>query len=663
MMNSHIIIGTAGHVDHGKTSLIKALTGIDCDTHPEEKIRGITIHLGFSHLDFENGISIGIVDVPGHKDFVNTMIAGASGIDMILLVIAADSGIMPQTVEHIQITQLLGIKSGVIVLTKIDLVDEELLLVIEEEVKEFIKDSFLKDAPIFKVSTKTGQGIPELKDFFSSLNVIDTNKKKDGLFRMFIDRIFSISGYGTVVTGSVLSGSLSINDKVFLLPGDKELKVRRLERHGKEVNYISAGNRAAINLVAIKKEEFSKGMVLCNKIIQPTKMVDANINLMNRNKKIEQWSHVIFLSGTYESRASIHLIDVDKLKCGENAIAQIHLEQPGIFQIGDKFIIRNTSSDLTLGGGYIFDPYPLHHKRRTEKVINELKNIYKGGLTELITAEVKKHHSPITLECILDKLNIGISELVNLNVNTLPKEILHFKTNDSTYLILAEQEEIIEKRIIKTIEHYHKINPLDEDGKSYEELISILGINRNAAAEGVMKCILDKLVEKSILRKSNNTWILFTHHVHLTSEDLKQINFVELFHKNSGMNTPLLSELIPKANSFGISENKLHQILTFLTRQKKIYCVEDHFIHTDIVRSSREVLINYLKEHPEGITVAQFRDLVNGNRKICLLLLAIYDRENIIYRDGDLRFITEKGRQLSYGFNNSPNIKSNNILV
>jgi len=439
--------------------------------------------------------------------------------------------------------------------------------------------------------------------------------------------------------------------------------VRRLERYGKEVHTVFAGDRAAINLTGIKKEEFIKGMVLSGKIIQSTQMLDAKIKLINRSKKIDLWSHVIFLSGTYESRASIHLIDVDDLKCGETAFSQIHLEQPIIIHKGDKFIIRNTSGDTTLGGGEIIDPYPLHHRRRTEKVINELKNISEGGITELIAAEVRKYHYPVTLECIADKLCLSQTDIQNFLPDSLPEDIVHYDTEGCIFLMLAAQSNQIQKRIIKNLENYHRLNPLDENGKTFEELMSVFGVNRNAAAEGVMKCILSNMLENNILNNINSTWAIYSHKVLLTELEIKQIKFVEAFHKNCGLNAPLMSELIPKAHNEGISENKLFQILMLLTKQRKLYCIDDNFIHYKLVDGTREILLHYLKEHTGGITVAQFRDLINGNRKICLLLLAQYDREGFTSREGDMRFITEKGWQKSYGINDASKKLSTNFVV
>lgn len=666
-------MGTAGHVDHGKTALIKALTGIDCDTHPEEKLRGITINLGFAHIDFPDGISIGIVDVPGHRDFINTMISGACGIDFVMLVIASDSGVMPQTVEHLHIMQMLGIKSGLIALTKADLADEEMLMIVEEDIKELVRDTFLDGCPIFKVSSKTGNGIDELKDFLAhpptpSLREGEKTHPSNS-FRIFIDRIFSAAGFGTVVTGSVLSGRLKKDDKVFLLPAEKELRVRRLEKHGKEVEEVVSGNRAAINLIGMKKEEFNRGMVLCDKVISSTNLIDVKIKIISSGKKFDLWSQVIFLSGTFESQARVHLIDADNLKCGETAFAQIHLNQPFITQIGDKFIIRNSSGDKTIGGGEIIDPYPLHHKRRTEKVIAQLKNISEGGLTELIAAEVRKTNSPVTLECIANNLNISEKDLAGFSTELLPSDVIHFDSEGATYLILSGQLEKLKNRIIKILENYHKRNPLDEEGRTFEELMGIFGVNRNSSADGVMKCLLNEMVERKILRKINATWCLYSHLVSLTEEDKKQIKFVESFHKNCGMNVPLMSELIPASLKKGISETRLNQILVLLSKRERLYSIDGNYIFKDIVDDCRKVLLKSLINSYSadsdygGITVAQFRDLVKGNRKICLLMLAQFDREGITSREDDLRYLTDKGKDWYYQRYKTEIKKEENIFI
>jgi selenocysteine-specific elongation factor len=378
--------------------------------------------------------------------------------------------------------------------------------------------------------------------------------------------------------------------------------------------------------------------------------VDAKIKIISSDKKFDLWSQVIFLSGTFESQARVHLIDADNLKCGETAFAQIHLNQPFITQIGDKFIIRNSSGDKTIGGGEIIDPYPLHHKRRTEKVIAQLKNISEGGLTELIAAEVRKTNSPVTLECIANNLNISEKDLDGFSTELLPSDVIHFYLEGATYLILSGQLEKLKNRIIKILENYHKRNPLDEEGRTFEELMGVFGVNRNSAAEGLMKCLLNEMVQRKIIKKNNATWCTYSHTVSLSEEDKKQIKFVESFHNNCGMNVPLMSELIPASLKKGISETRLNQILVLLSKRERLYSIDGNYIFKDIVDDCRKVLLKSLinsysgNSAPGGITVAQFRDLVKGNRKICLLLLAQFDREGITRREEDFRYLTDKGK-------------------
>ncbi|MFO7897299.1 MAG: selenocysteine-specific translation elongation factor [Candidatus Cloacimonadales bacterium] len=325
MSKKHLIMGTAGHVDHGKTTLIKALTGFDCDTHQQEKKRGITINLGFTHLDLASGNSLGIVDMPGHADFINTMVAGASGIDFVLLIIAADEGVMPQTVEHLEIMKLLEIKQGLVVLTKADLVDAELLELAQEEVREFVEDSFLQDAPIIPVSGATQAGIEELLTALDKLVAAIPQRSAEGVFRMFIDRIFTIEGIGTIVNGSVLSGSIAAEDILYLLPVEKEVRIRRIERHGQETQRIMAGDRAALNLVGLKKAEFAKGMLLSDRRLAPTEMVDAKLTIFQPDFSLNRWSQLIFLIGTVRMTAKLHLLDREVLASEESGLVQIHL--------------------------------------------------------------------------------------------------------------------------------------------------------------------------------------------------------------------------------------------------------------------------------------------------------------------------------------------------
>ena len=642
---SSYILGTAGHIDHGKTELIKALTGIDCDTHPEEKRRGITINLGFSHLNLSDGTSIGIIDVPGHQDFVNTMVAGAHGIDILMLVVAADSGIMPQTVEHFQIAQTLGIEHGFVVLTKIDLVDEESIAMIENEIQDFIKNTFLDGCKILRVSAVTGEGIEQIKNHLVKLMGHIQKKSISKIFRMYIDRIFSVAGFGTVVTGSVLGGRIRKSDKLYLLPSNKELRIRRMERHGNEVEQINSGNRVSINLIGLNKDEFHKGMVLSDKIIEPTTILDAKLRLYPNVKKIGVWSDVIFLAGTFRNQVRMHLLDTNKAEAGADVIVQFHLTEPYVIFRKDRFIIRSTSGLQTLGGGEVIDPYPLHHRRRTEKIVNQLKIIADGDFYEYIFYEVRKRKIPLSLCDFSNELNFNREDYDDSLISSLPEDISIVKSDDDTYLILKAEKEKIKASVLKNISNFHKRNPFIEKGRTFDELISIVDKTSNKLWKDVLKSILSELLSNKKLKKVNNTWANINHSVKLGEDEEEQVRFVENYFKESEMRTPLMSELILAAKQKGIDEKKTNQILSMLVDKNSLYRVEDNYLHSSIVDACREKLLNFLTENAGGITVAGFRDLVGGNRKICLLMLNLFDTEGITYREGDLRKITAMGKK------------------
>ena len=643
---TNFILGTAGHIDHGKTALIKSLTGIDCDTHPEEKQRGITINLGFSHLNLPDGNSIGIVDVPGHHDFVNTMVAGAHGIDILMLVVAADSGIMPQTVEHFQIAQTLGINHGFVVLTKIDLVDKESILIIEKEIKDFLKGTFVADYNILRFSAKTGEGIERINDHILNLLGRIGKKSASGVFRMYIDRIFSKAGFGTVVTGSALGGSITKSDKLYLLPSNKELRIRRMERHGNEIEQISSGNRVSLNLIGLNKDEFNKGMVLSDKIIEPTTILDAKLNLFENIKNIGIWSDVIFLTGTFRNQAKMHLLDTNKADGGSSVIVQLHLTAPCIIFRDDKYIIRSTSGLQTLGGGEVIDPYPLHHRRRTEKIVNQLKRVADGGFYEYIFYEVRKRSIPISLDNFSNEKYLQEDEINEQLIPCLPEDITVLKSDGNIFLILKTDKEKVIANILKNIRNYHKRNPLLEKGRTFDELFGIVSKSTNQLWKDVLKSILSELQSDEKLKQVENTWALFNHSVHLDEKELEQIRFIEDYFKKSEMHTPLISELISEAKHNGIDEKKMDQILSMLVARGNLYRIDDNYLHSSIVNNCRKKILNSLNGRSDGITVAGFRDLIGGNRKICLLMLNLFDTEGVTYRDGDFRKITERGKKI-----------------
>lgn len=637
----HLIMGTAGHVDHGKTALIKALTGIECDTHKEEKRRGITINLGFAHLELPSGDSIGIVDVPGHKDFVHTMVGGASGIDFVLMVIAADSGVMPQTREHLQVMDILGIKHGVIALTKTDLLeDKELLELTKTEIREFVTGTFLEKSPIVEVSAKTHEGLDILKEKISQTLRRVREKPAEGIFRMYIDRVFSVSGFGTVVTGSVLSGCLNTKDNVYLLPGKaKEFNVRRLERHGKEASRIKAGDRASLNLVGLDKAEVKKGKIISDRVLKETAMLDSQLALFQESGQLDIWAQVIFHVGTYEGPARVHLIDRNKLNGGEAALVQIHLEEPCVLQFGDRFVIRSSSSDRTLGGGEVIDAAPLYHRRRPDKLIQKMQLIADGNLPEQIAAEVRKSLRGKTAAEIAFQLNISPREVESCLEKQLPGDIVKYSLKDEMVFLTKDRKESLCQGIIDAVKDFRKQNPLVNRGAALNEIKGHLKIDKGSGEEEILKQLLADLVKEGALKEKDNTWVPVEETGETDQHMAAHLDFFSNYLKNCNMQVPLMSRIKQEAEKRHLSQRELEQILYSLTAKGEVYRVKGEYIHAGVVDNCREKLVKAFSGREQGFTVAQFRDLVQGNRKICLLLLAQYDSELLTRRMEDVRVV------------------------
>ena len=481
----HLILGTAGHVDHGKTALVKALTGIDCDTHQEEKRRGITINLGFAHLPLPSGDTVGIIDVPGHRDFIHTMVGGASGIDIALLVVAADSGIMPQTREHLRIMEALGIKAGIIALTRIDLATPEMVECAREELQEFTSGTFLEKSPVVKVSSVTGSGIDKLKEAIAKVAAQVGDRPAREVFRMYIDRIFSVSGFGTVVTGSVLGGTLTAGASAWLMPTGRELRVRRIERYGQEVDKVVAGDRASLNLAGLSREEFERGMLISDRPLRITTLLDAKLRLFEAARPLERWSQALFLQGTYEAQARVHLLDCDHLSPLDEALVQIHLAHPGVAQFNDRFVLRSTSSDATIGGGAVLDATPLHHRRRPGNLVAGLQQLAGGSPAALIAAEVRKYPAGVLEPTLAGQLNLAPAE-IRETAGLLPADIRSFpglKTGTPYHYIHKDAYDAIVKGLHAILARHHKDHPLSEEGKTAEEFFGMLGLEHSADEE------------------------------------------------------------------------------------------------------------------------------------------------------------------------------------
>ena len=410
----HVIIGTAGHVDHGKTLLVKALTGIDTDRLVEEKKRGITIELGFAHLDFDDGTQAGIVDVPGHEKFIKNMLAGAGGIDLAMLVVAADEGFMPQTVEHLGILQLLGIREGVVVITKTDMVDGEWVEMVKEDVKEQVRGTFLEGKPIYPVSAYTGEGIRELREALKALVAQVQEKSLRTPFRLPIDRVFSVDGFGTVVTGTLIEGAVTVGDDAAIMPDGLECRVRNLQVHGSDVKTAYAGQRVAMNLAGVKKTDITRGDTIAKPgSMRVSLMLDVRLqNLKNSQRTIVNGSQVHLYHGSAVRLAKVVLLERDALQPGESAYAQLRMTEEIATRQGDRFVIRFYSPLETIGGGVILDDHPYRHKRNDAQVLRMLAVKESGSDDDKLVQAVAEYGTELVpLKKLADRLSMDASEL------------------------------------------------------------------------------------------------------------------------------------------------------------------------------------------------------------------------------------------------------------
>ncbi len=648
----HIVIGTAGHVDHGKTALIKALTNIDCDTHKEEKKRGITINLGFAHIDLPTGDSLGIIDVPGHKDFVKTMISGAFGMDMVLLVIAADSGIMPQTVEHLQIIQLLGVSKGVVVLTKKDLVDEEMLELAQLEVEEYLENTSLKGAPVVSVSSVTGEGIQELVSEIEKIIPQIEEKSKNSLFRLYIDRVFNMKGVGYIVTGSVLGGMLKTGDSLYLLPGkEKQLKVKQIQRHGEAVDSVEGGDRAALNLAGFKMEDFRRGMVLAEKVIESVTMIDAVLELFTDRRELGIWTQAVFYAGTFECVARVHLLDKDVLKKGERGLVQIHLEEPAVLVNKDRFILRNSANDLTLGGGTIIDVQPLHHRRRTPKLLQALNDLaeavlHSDKLYNIIKLELKKSKKPVFAVQLAKMLDVSTEEVLQECAEHGDDAVKVFEIQDQQILASKEVYEEYRQKILDELSQYHQKCFLLEEGLEPAELYGKFG-KMDEAGKLFIRALLEEMLEQGKLKMAGKTYVLGNHKVTVDDIVLQQLKWLETFLKGYDKQTPIMREVEAEAQSRKINKDHLKMLLKLLVKEGRLSVSEGEYIHNDIVEEVQKKLLPVLAERERGINEKEFRLLFDSTKNFVKTMIRILVDKGLITKSEFYIHIKGKNKALN----------------
>ncbi len=630
----HLIIGTAGHVDHGKTELVRALTGTDTDRLKEEKERGISIELGFASLVLPGGYRAGIVDVPGHERFIKNMLAGAGGFDLVLLVIAADEGVMPQTKEHLDIIQLLQVNKGIVALTKCDLVEEEWLDLVKEEVQDYLKGTVLEDAPIVIVSAVTRQGIPELLELIKQVAEVTQARISTGPPRLPVDRVFSITGFGTVVTGTLVSGALKVGDVVEVQPQNLTPRIRSLQVHGEKVEKATAGQRVAVNLAGADLEKIGRGSVVASlRSITPSHRLDVRLLLLKSSEKsLKNRARVRFYLGTRETLGRVVLLDRDELEPGNLAYAQLELEEQAVAAKGDRFVIRSYSPMLTIGGGTVINPMPRRrHKRFRKEVLDALATQEKGTPAELV--EQCLLGSPALLELSDIATGTGLHKAdIQASIRELSGtgKVKQINGEGKTYLVSQDTFLCWVDEITKILDFYHREFPLRE-GYPKEELRSRKFPKLN---NKTFQLLLLEMEKDGRIRVTPQAVALKSFNPVPSPEQKKQIARICGTLNESAFLPPSWSELCREA---GLNEDNGVELLQYLLRTgKMIKVADDLYFLKDILLEAKDKMARYLKEKGE-ISVGEMRDLLQTSRKYALPLLEYFDQIKLTRRVGDKR--------------------------
>lgn len=627
----NIIIGTAGHIDHGKTTLIKALTGRNTDRWEEEQRRGITIDLGFTYFDLKSGDRVGIIDVPGHEKFINNMVAGVVGMDLVMLVIAADEGIMPQTREHVDILGLLGIEKSIIVLNKCDLVDEEWLELVEEEVKEELAGTFLENAPVMKVSAATGQGIPELIDMIEHLTSDEVVEKDvHTIPRLPIDRVFSMSGFGTVITGTLLAGSITKEDTLEMYPIGKECKIRSIQVHGQPVERCYAGQRVAINLSNIKKSEIKRGCVLAPpNNMKNTMMLDVKMNILPSSMRIlTNHARLHLFTGTSEVLCRAVLLDKEEIGPGENGYVQLRLEEEIALRRGDKFIVRFYSPMETIGGGVVLEPNPTKKKRFHEETIEELKRKESGSSEDIIDMHIQNCKDSMMTVAELAKITALSLEEVTEDVESLEKQgiikVFHMKRDSYTWH--SVNDKALQKEITEKLLDYHAKHPYRYGMQKAEIHNTFL----KKVKPTVFDMYVDNLVDGGVIKRHNEFLSMPEHEIRkdATYEKIEK-KLLDTFEK-AGLDFPKVSE----ADLGGADPEVVDDILLLLMEEEKIVKLgEELYTLTSYIERSKEIILGMFSQK-DLITMGEIRDALETSRKNAKLIVEYMDSIKITKRNG-----------------------------
>ncbi len=628
-----VILGTAGHIDHGKTTLIKALTGIDTDRLKEEKERGITIELGFAHLKLPGGQLLGIVDVPGHEKFVKNMVAGATGIDIVALVIAADEGVMPQTREHLEICQVLNVKHGLVILTKTDMVEPDWLELAKEDVSEFTAGTFLADAPIVEVSAVKGDGLEELVQLLDTMVQEIPERDPGFFFRLPVDRVFTMKGFGTVLTGTTVSGEISVGDDVTVYPDGYVGRIRGIQVHNQDVKSVRAGLRTAINLQGVEKAQIERGHILAAKdSLKTTYMVDVHLSLLeSAPRKLKNRAKARFHTGTSEIIATVVLLDQEELRPGDCCFAQIRLDQPTAVLARDRFVLRSYSPVRAIGGGEVLHALPRKKKRFSDEALKELKVLKEGDLSEIVKQFVfmgrsqglEQRDLPFLTNTRKKKLDDVLKRLM------AQREIVQYDPERGS-LIHADYLGKAKEEILSTLAAYHQDFPL-KAGLSKEELRSRTVGSRN---QKLFTYIINQLVREGGIVQERELIHLTGHKVTLAQDQEDMRHRIEAAYLKGGLQPPYFKELKREFPAGGGAD-----VLQVMVKEGTLVKVkEDLFFHKVAIEGLRERLIAFFKDNGE-ITTPQFKDMTGASRKYTIPLLEYFDRTQVTVRVGDNRVL------------------------
>ncbi|MCI0483213.1 MAG: selenocysteine-specific translation elongation factor [candidate division NC10 bacterium] len=631
----HVIVGTAGHIDHGKTALVKALTGIDTDRLKEEKERGISIELGFAFLRLERGITLGIVDVPGHERFVKTMLAGVGGIDLVILVIAADEGVMPQTREHLHICELLGVPRGLVALTKKDLVDPEWLDLVQEEIRTFLTGTFLDEAPILPVSSLTGDGLHELRDALAGHAAKIQSRRGDGIVRLPIDRVFTIRGFGTIVTGTLWTGSLAIGDEVTILPKDLPSRVRRLQVHNESVERASAGQRTAVNLPGLETDQIERGDLLCLPgTLRVSTSLEATLALLpDAPRPLHNRARVRFHLGTVEILARTILLDREKLNPGEETYAHLRLERPTAAMPHDRYVLRSYSPATTIGGGVILDPSPSLKRRRRPEVVAHLKILERGSSRDRLLQILKSNTSPLSPSSLQSLAGLDPEALQGeLRALLTAGKIVQLPGRDGEAYLHREIYEDLCGTILSLLRQFHAQNPLRE-GISKEEL-------RSRLARGVAPALFDRLLNDLTVAKEvaqdRDRVRLTAHRPQLSAAEAALTERLETLYRTSGLQPPTVDAAFKEA---GADRRAAQAVFFRLVEQGTLTKITgDLYVHHDAYEQAKARLLEHLAQH-SSISVPTFKDLLGVTRKHAIPYLEHFDQIKLTRRAGDDRVL------------------------